>query len=273
MRYSTLSSNPNPSTGRDLKDLRDWELRNGGDDKLGTVKDVLIDDGGQARYALVDVGWLLNPHHVLIPLRAVELDDERRALIMDGVTKDELKRLPEYSDQGAVGDSYDREFRESMAASASGRTADAEGTSDMQADAETGREVHVQRVEEELAVGKRRVQAGEVDVHKTVETEHVRQAVPTMHEEVEIERRPVREGTPDKGEVAEDEVRVPLMAEELVVEKRPVVKEEVVVRKRAVEDTKTAEADLRKERIDVERQGRRAGEARSDSDRGQPGAR
>src|SRR5579883_2673580 len=257
MRYSTLSSNPNPSTGRDLKDLRDWELRNGGDDKLGTVKDVLIDDGGQARYALVDVGWLLNPHHVLIPLRAVELDDERRALIMDGVTKDELKRLPEYSDQGAVGDSYDREFRESMAASASGRTADAEGTSDMQADAETGREVHVQRVEEELAVGKRRVQAGAVDVHKTVE----------------IERRPVREGTPDKGEVAEDEVRVPLMAEELVVEKRPVVKEEVVVRKRAVEDTKTAEADLRKERIDVERQGRRAGEARSDSDRGQPGAR
>lgn len=40
--------------------------------------------------------------------------------------------------------------------------------------------------------------------------------------------------------------------EEVVVEKRPVVKEEVVLRTRAVEDTEDVEADLRRERVDVD---------------------
>ena len=45
---------------------------------------------------------------------------------------------------------------------------------------------------------------------------------------------------------------MPLHAEEVVVEKRPVVKEEIVVRKHAVQDTENVEADLRRERVDVE---------------------
>jgi uncharacterized protein (TIGR02271 family) len=43
------------------------------------------------------------------------------------------------------------------------------------------------------------------------------------------------------------------MEEVVVCEKRPVVKEEVVVKKRAVEETEQVEADLRKERIDVDK--------------------
>jgi uncharacterized protein (TIGR02271 family) len=111
----------------------------------------------------------------------------------------------------------------------------------------------VERVEEELAVGKRRVQAGEVAVHKHVETEHVQQPVTTMREEVEVERRPVREGSPAQQDLGDDEIRVPIMAEEAVVEKRPVVKEEIVIKKRPVQDTKQVEADVRREKVDVDR--------------------
>jgi uncharacterized protein (TIGR02271 family) len=45
---------------------------------------------------------------------------------------------------------------------------------------------------------------------------------------------------------------VPIVEEELVVERRPVVKEEIVIKKKAVRETRTVEADLRKERVDVE---------------------
>jgi uncharacterized protein (TIGR02271 family) len=53
----------------------------------------------------------------------------------------------------------------------------------------------------------------------------------------------------------EEVVRVPIVREELVVERRPVVKEVVVVRKRMARETRVVEADLRRERLDVERHG------------------
>lgn len=43
-----------------------------------------------------------------------------------------------------------------------------------------------------------------------------------------------------------------MVEEEVIVEKRPVVKEEIVVKKQAVADERTVEADVMRERIDVD---------------------
>lgn len=55
----------------------------------------------------------------------------------------------------------------------------------------------------------------------------------------------------------EEIVRVPIVEEELVVERRPVVKEVVVIRKRTVEEQHVVEADLRRERLEVDRRDQR----------------
>jgi uncharacterized protein (TIGR02271 family) len=55
-------------------------------------------------------------------------------------------------------------------------------------------------------------------------------------------------------EIGEEEIRVPLTEEEVVTEKRPVVKEEVRLRKDVVEDTEVVEEDVRREEVDVEDQ-------------------
>ena len=114
--------------------------------------------------------------------------------------------------------------------------------------------------EEELAVGKREVAAGEVEVSKRVETEHARENVTLRHDEVEIERRPVTDGYAARGATIgeSEEIRIPLHAEEAVVEKRVVPTEEIVVRKREVAENEVVEADLRKERAEVERDDFRA---------------
>ncbi len=64
-----------------------------------------------------------------------------------------------------------------------------------------------------------------------------------------------------------DEIRIPLTEEEVVADKRTVAKEELVVKKHQVEDHKTVEADLRKERAEVHREGdvHRAGETDRDN--------
>ncbi len=109
--------------------------------------------------------------------------------------------------------------------------------------------------EEELAVGKRQVEAGEVGLRKTVETEHVAQSVPVTRDEVTIERRPITDAHLGDARISEEEIRVPVSREEVVAEKRVVPKEELVVRKHTVQGEQYVEADLRHERVEVDRSG------------------
>ena len=108
------------------------------------------------------------------------------------------------------------------------------------------------RTEEELNVGTRAREAGGVRLKKWVETEQEQVTVPTRKERVSVERVPVSEGTTTTGELGEDEVSVPVMEEEVVVEKKPVAKEEVRVSKEAVTEDETVSADVRKEKVDIE---------------------
>ena len=114
-------------------------------------------------------------------------------------------------------------------------------------------ELRVQRTEEELRAGTREREAGEVGVRKTVRTDRERMEVPTRREEVTVDRVPV-DGEATEAEIGEDEVSVPVTEEEVVVEKRPVVKEEVRIRKDVVSDTEVVEEDIRREEIDVDDQ-------------------
>jgi uncharacterized protein (TIGR02271 family) len=119
-------------------------------------------------------------------------------------------------------------------------------------------ELRVQRVEEELRAGTREREAGGVNVRKRVRTDRERVRVPKRREEVHVERVPVEEGRGTTGsEIGEDEIRVPVIEEEVVVEKRPVVREEIQLRKEVVEEDEVVEADLRKEEVAVEDQIRR----------------
>ena len=111
--------------------------------------------------------------------------------------------------------------------------------------------------EEQLAIGKREVEAGEVGVRKTVETQHVHENVQLRHDEVEVERRPITDGyaAGTNATIGEDEdIRMRLHAEEAVVEKRVVPTEELVVRKREVVENQPIDTTLRREHAEVDRE-------------------
>ena len=113
-------------------------------------------------------------------------------------------------------------------------------------------ELRVQRTEEELRAGTREREAGEVRVRKNVRTEREQISVPTRHEEVSVERVPVEGREASEAEIGEDEVTMPVTEDEVVVEKRPVVKEEIRIRKDAVQDEQVVEEDVRREEVDIE---------------------
>lgn len=109
------------------------------------------------------------------------------------------------------------------------------------------------RTEEELQIGKREVSRGDARIGKHVETEHVSEPITRRREEVVVERRPIEAGARAHAPIGDEEIRVPLTEEEVVVEKRPIVKEELVVGKRVVEERDTVQAELRREEFDIDK--------------------
>jgi uncharacterized protein (TIGR02271 family) len=264
-------------------DPRDWDVLSQGT-KVGKV-DKLIADLSALKVRYLDVklddkfsGGQKN-RHVLLPVGSARLDDKDDKVLLQGIAANQLTNLPSYT----PGERISRDFENSLRGRLTGApiptpTAGQDyyaneffdenrffgnrgaGQTAARGQAQE-RVIRVPVSEEELVVGKRQVQAGEVDVRKTVETEHVQRPVTRMREEVEVERRPIPEGQEAQAaDLKGDEIRVPLMEEEVVVEKRPVTKEEVVIRKRAVEDTENVEADVRRERVDISKQGERVKE-------------
>jgi uncharacterized protein (TIGR02271 family) len=109
--------------------------------------------------------------------------------------------------------------------------------------------------EEELLATKERVKAGEVRVRKDVVTEEKTVRVPVTHEEAVIERHPAT-GQRAAGDIGEDEeIRIPLSEEKVRVEKRPVVKEEITVGKRQVQESETVRDTVRREEARIDESG------------------
>jgi uncharacterized protein (TIGR02271 family) len=117
-------------------------------------------------------------------------------------------------------------------------------------------ELRVQRSEEELRTGVRQREAGSMNVKKSVRTEREEVQVPRRREEVEVERVPANQEV-EGAEFGDEEVVVQVFEEEVVVSKRIVLKEEIRLRKRVVEEIETFEVDLRKEEVEIDDQTKR----------------
>jgi uncharacterized protein (TIGR02271 family) len=110
--------------------------------------------------------------------------------------------------------------------------------------------------EEQLQVRKQPVQTGEVRVTKEVHTEHKTLEVPVQKEEVVVERRSGSGQAASASALEEGEaLRIPVTEEQVHVEKQPVVKEEVTIGKRKVQDTQRVGGTVRKEELHVESEG------------------
>lgn len=206
-------------------DPRGWTVVDDSGQQIGEVDDLIVDTTRmKVRYLALD-GADERTSARLLDVNTVDLDTGSRRVIA----------------RGASGSGVESGYSEQAGITGRAPVASEDRT--------------LARSEEELRIGKREVERGEVRVGKRVETEHVREPVTRRREEVVIERRPVASSEARGMEIGEEEVRVPLTEEEVVVDKRPVVKEELVIGKRTVEERDVVEADVRRERFEVEGEG------------------
>lgn len=111
-------------------------------------------------------------------------------------------------------------------------------------------------VEEQVRINKKTVETGSVHVYKDVHEEEVTVDVPTIHEEVNVERVKINEyvdSAPPSVRYEGDVMIIPVLHEELVLVKRLKLVEELRVTKRKIETHEAQHVTLRKEEVNVNR--------------------
>ncbi|WP_206603052.1 DUF2382 domain-containing protein [Leptolyngbya ohadii] len=80
-----------------------------GNDKVGSVDNLLVDDEGRFRYLIINTGAWIFGKKVLMPIGRARIDYNDRHVYVDGLTREQVENLPEYD--GSVPADFDYEER------------------------------------------------------------------------------------------------------------------------------------------------------------------
>lgn len=251
--------------------------------KVGTV--YLADDTRSPEWVTVKTG-LFGHKESFVPLSGAAMDDDGLHV---NVAKDRVSEAPRMDTDGHLsqGDSAElyRHYGLPMPRSApeqqNTRRADTINRDAMgrdQADTQAGRpvsgrraagqhaggEAHgrhdadqdVIRSEERLNVGTEHVESGRVRLRKYVVTEEQQVTVPVRHEEVRVEREPIKSPGQARADIGEQEQEVVLHAEKPVVNTEAVAVERVRMGTETVTEDQTVSGKVRKEQIEVKDSGK-----------------
>jgi uncharacterized protein (TIGR02271 family) len=231
-----------------------YEVYDQNGEKIGRVDDLFVDEIDQPEYIGVKMGFL-GTSSTLIPVELVTVDVSAQRLVVSS-DKETVKNGPTFEDDREIIPEYENQVHSYYGLQRATTTEELRAYEAYQGSAPRtthGDELRIQRSEEELLAGTREREAGAINVRKRVRTDRERLEVPTRHEEVHVDRVPINSET-SATEIGDDEVVIPVTEEEVVVEKRPVVKEEIRIRKDVVEDTEVVEEDVRREEVEIDDQ-------------------
>ncbi|MEM8807309.1 MAG: DUF2382 domain-containing protein [Cyanobacteria bacterium P01_G01_bin.38] len=276
--------------GDDIKGM-DVYVR-GGDEKVGSVHDLLVDETGRIRYLIIDTGFWIFGKKVLLPIGRCLDDPEQHRMYVIHLTKEQVESLPEYTEDMTVDSNYENQVRavyrmsgaemsapvemsvpveqagvkgyavltptsETVANSSepSEESDDYSQESDLYAmNDESHRRLRL--YEERLVADKHREKTGEVTITKRIETEQVDAAVPVQKEKIVIEIESVVGATqvnvPDGSFQDGDVAQVDVYEERPNIHKEAVVRQEVNIRKEVEEDVVTSRETLRREVLDMQ---------------------
>ncbi len=229
-----MATQTNELGKHDIPKLRNIPVVTSDGEELGHVGDAYYDETSDRLECVGVAGDAIGLSKRVIPVSGATIEDGRLRL---PYTKAQIEGSPEWDD------SDDEAQYEGRWTETSGYY---RGTDEDQA---------LTRSEEEIEVGKRKVEAGSVRLRKWVETEPVEQDVELRRETAHVTREPVDRVVGD-AELGEQEIDVPLHEEQPVVQKQTVAKERIGVERDVGTTRETVSDEVRKERVELEDDGR-----------------
>ena len=245
-------------------DIKGMAVHSAEDARVGTVKDIFIDENNHIQFLVVDTG----ASQVLLPINRCASDFERNLVYVRSLNREEFKNLQPYSETGETYNQPEYALEQSLSVEDS---APVEGIAIARAVPETAVQDPVvekppaanrpiQLYEERLVTQKQRVKTGEVKISKRTITDTSNADIPITREKVIIEIESIYSGQTrvDFGdaEVAEDgTVRMDIYEEQAAVCQRIVPYQNVSVRKEVVQDVVRTQQVVRREELEVTTEG------------------
>src|SRR5688500_18214361 len=144
-------------------DIRGWDVGASDGQRLGKVEELLVDtQANKVRYVDVDVDG--DNRHITVPIGYARLEESRHQVLVDGLGTDQLRAMPTY-ERGGITRDYEEQVGRACNVTSTAATPDFYESQAFRGD----KEMRLTLNEEQLAVGKREVSGGEVNVHKHVE--------------------------------------------------------------------------------------------------------
>jgi uncharacterized protein (TIGR02271 family) len=267
------------SDGFDIDNLKQFSVYAEGNDKVGSITDLLVDtQDGRMRYFVVDTGFWFFGKKVLLPVGRASIDYTDRRIYASGMTKEQVENLPNFDDLDTVDYDYEEQVRNVYRpmGMTPGLIQDQGNTRTTESKVPRSRDSYryeqdadlydlndrnhqgLKLYEERLIANKTRQKAGEVSIGKHVETETARTTIPVEKERVVIERNaPTQVSAVNPGDAFHNEqvAHLDVYEETPDIRKEAFVREEVRVRKEVEQDTVTAEETIRREQLDIDTQG------------------
>lgn len=247
-----------------LDKVADYGVYDRNGEHVGKVNAIWTDHSGQPAFLGVRTSWFMGKTHI-VPAYGAHVNHQDEIIRLPYLA-DEVKNAPNYDPDAELNYDVEREifgyYRQHGGRfpemETSTRSAEQRQPSRATAPtARTGDQASIPLHEEQVRVGKREVETGGVRLRKIVRTETVQQPVEVKREDVVIERVPPGQRTPSKEAFKNDELFIPLRREEPVVEKETRVTGEVRARKTTGTERQTVSGEVRKEDVEVEREGHR----------------
>lgn len=213
---------------RDVKGLDVYS----GQEKIGSVNDLLVDDKGQFRYFIIDTGGWIFSKKVLLPIGRARVDYASHRVYADKLTKSQAEALPEFTDGMMVDYDHEEQVRGVYRTS----------KPNLKQQAPTARTASTERV---------RVTTGEEPM-LALEDEYaeVQTAVVTTYDRQTYQH----EQEPDLYAMTEENhPSFKLYEERLITSKTRQKTGEAVISKRIETETATASVPIEKERVTIER--------------------
>lgn len=234
-------------------DIRGWPLYDGGGEKVGRIDGLLFDpDALEVRYAIADVWDHTGIRRVLVPVGQIQVNEEQRRVLTTTHDRAQLMALQEYDERTFNEHEEKRHLRDYLP------RPHREAKTPERTESDYGHSVFrenlpetIQVLEERLRLNKHETQLGEVTVTKQPILEMVEQDVEVQRERVEVKRHQVRR--PAKGDegvtIDGNTIRIPILGEEIVVERRPIVIEEIEITKVPYTTIEKIREELRREEV------------------------
>ncbi len=228
-----------------LDEMRGQPVFDRSGEEIGSVEEIYYDEGSnRAEWIGIGTGFF-GTKRVLVPVRGAGVHGDGIRVAYD---KDQVKDSPDL-DGDEISAETERELADYYRL---------DGTESARGDMTDGTQ-SVTRSEEELRVGKQQTEAGRVRLRKWVETEPISVDVELQREKAHVTREAVNEPMADEHAFEEQQIEVPLHAEEAVVQKETVAKERIGIEKNVETTTETVSDDLRKERVEINQDDREGG--------------